>query len=128
MPLRLATSRERRVHLFIGDLHAGVRGALHLDLLQHQALEHLLAQHVLRRQLELLLAQSLAHRGDLGVQVAVEHDPVVDDRDHPIQQLPLGGQFAGLRMGPRACRGAGCRPAMSVPLRVEIVQNRRIAC
>ena len=51
---------ERLVHGLVGDLDAGVIGALHLDLLQDQALEHLLAQHVLRRQLELLLAQPVA--------------------------------------------------------------------
>ncbi len=60
MLLRLATSVERGVELLVGDLEAGVVGVLQLDLLQDQALEHLLAQHVLRRQLELLRLQPLA--------------------------------------------------------------------
>ena len=55
MLLRFATSCSAAFTCLVRDLEAGVVGALHLDLLQHQALEHLLAQHVLRRQLELLL-------------------------------------------------------------------------
>ena len=99
-------------------------GALHLDFLEHQPLEHLLAQHVLWRRLELLLVQPLAHRGDLRVQVAVEHDPVVDDRDHPIEQGALRGELAGLGMRELCAQGAA-RAAPSVRA-TWVVKNRRM--
>ena len=44
----LATSLQRVVQRLVGHLDAGAIGALHLQFLQHQAVEHLLAQHVLR--------------------------------------------------------------------------------
>ena len=87
---------QRRVHLFVGHLDARLVGPLHLQLLQHEPLEHLLAQHVLRRQLELLLVQPLAHRRHLRVEVAVEHHAVVHDGDDAVEHVPLGGQFARL--------------------------------
>ena len=55
-----ATSLQRVVQRLVRHLDAGAIGALHLQFLQHQAVEHLLAQHVLGRQLELLLAAGAA--------------------------------------------------------------------
>ena len=83
--------------MLVGYLDAGAVGALHLDLLQHQPLEHLLAQHVLRRELELLLAQPLADHMDLGVELALEHHAVVDDRRYAVEQLAAGCELARLR-------------------------------
>ncbi len=115
---------QRRVEGLVGDLDAGAVGALDLDLLQHQTLEHLLAQHVLRRQLELLLPQPLADRFDLGVQITVEHHAVVYDRHYPIEQLAAGGELAGLRLharrhaeGGHAKRRARLRPGQNPPHR-----------
>ena len=89
---------ERCVHGLVRHLDAGAIGALHLDFLQYQALEHLLAQDVLRRQLELLLAQPPTHGLHLRVELAVEHDAVIDDGRHAVEQFTLGGQLAGLRL------------------------------
>ena len=77
---------ERAVQRLVGNLEAGAVRALHLDFLQHQPLEHLLAQHVLRRQLELLLAQALGDHGDLLVELALEHDAVVDHGGDAVEQ------------------------------------------
>src|SRR2546430_9926716 len=52
-----------------------------------RSLEHLLAQDVLRRQLELLLAQPPTHGLHLCIQLAVEHDAVIDDGRHAVEQL-----------------------------------------
>ena len=46
------------VERLVGHLDAGAIGALDLQLLQHQPIEHLLAQDVLRRQVDLLRANA----------------------------------------------------------------------
>ena len=99
---------QRGVHGLVRYLDAGVIGALDLDLLQYQALEHLLAQDVLRRQFELLLAQPHADDVHLRLELAVEHDAVIHDRCHAVEQLTLGGQLAGLRVR-RLLQGEGRR-------------------
>ena len=58
---------QRLVEHFVGDLDAEAVGALHLHFLQHEALEHLLAQHVARRQLLPALLDAL--RDDLRLRV-----------------------------------------------------------
>ena len=52
MLVLLGDVAQRVVQRLVGHLDAGAIGALHLQFLQHQAVEHLLAQHVLRRQLD----------------------------------------------------------------------------
>src|SRR2546430_1299775 len=73
-----------------------------------RSLEHLLAKDVLRRQLELLLAQPPTHGLHLRVELAVEHDAVIDDGRHAVEQFTLGGQLAGLRLR-RLLQGEGRR-------------------
>ena len=80
----------------VRNLHAGLVRPLQLDLLEDQPLEHLLAQHVLRRQFELLAAQALGDGRDLLIKLAGEDHAVVDDRRHAIEQLAFGGELAGL--------------------------------
>jgi hypothetical protein len=99
MPLRCATSVQGRVQGLVRDLQAGLGGTLGLDFLQDQALQHLLAQHVLGRQLELLRPQALAHDGNLVVELAVQHHAVVDHGGDAIEELAFGGELAGLRAG-----------------------------
>ena len=96
MPLRCATSVRAVFRVSSGTFNPAFVGALGLDLLQHQALQHLLAQHVLGRQLELLLPQALAHDGDLVIELTVQHHAVVHHGGDAVQQLALGGQLAGL--------------------------------
>ncbi len=78
-------------------------GALHLQLLQHQPLENLLAEHVLGRHFLLLLPEAFADGGHLLVELALEHH-ALDSRfarngsRHPVQQLAGGGQITGLGM------------------------------
>ena len=103
----LGDFRQRVVQRLVGHLDAGALGALHLQLLQDQALEHLLAQHVLRRQLELLLPQALGDRGDLLVELAGEHDAVVHDGGDPVEQHAAGGQLARLGDAQRASSSEG---------------------
>ena len=60
---------------------------LHLDLLQHQPVEHLLAQHRGGRHLHALAADALGDLGDLFIEFAAEHHAVVDHRSDPIEHL-----------------------------------------
>ena len=83
-------------------------GALHLQFLQDQAVEHLLAQDVLRRQVEVLRAQALGDDEHLLVELAREHHALVDGGGHAIEQHTGARGFTGL--GER-CRGADDRPA-----------------
>ena len=77
-------------------LEAGVGGALGLDLLQDQTLQDLLAQNVLRRQLQFLGAQPLAHGGHLVIELAVEYHAVVHHGSYPVEHHATGGELAGL--------------------------------
>ena len=90
---------QRLVQRFVGHLHAEARRALHLDLLQDQALEHLLADDVGRRHLRALAAQALGDERRLRVELALQHDAVVDDRDHAVERDAACGHVARLREG-----------------------------
>src|SRR5579863_2834246 len=89
--IALGDVQQRRVEGLVRDLHPRAGGMLQLDFLQHEALEYLLAQDVLRRQFELLRAQPRGDGFDLRVELTVEHHAVVDDRRDPVEQFALGG-------------------------------------
>ena len=91
-----AISCKRVVQRLVRDFHAGLFGALQLDLLEHQPFEHLLAQHVLRRKLQFLLAHALGDRRDLLIKLAREHHAVIHHRRHAIEHSPLVCEIAGL--------------------------------
>ena len=90
---------QRVVQRFVGHLDAGAFGALHLQFLQHQAVEHLLAQDVLRRQLELLRAQALGDDEHLLVELARQHDAFVDGGGDAVEQHAGAASLAGLGEG-----------------------------
>ena len=94
---------ERAVQHFVGHLDAEAVGALHLDLLDDQPLEDLPAQHVARRQLGLLLTQALDDLVGLRIELADEHDAVVDDGGDAVEQLAAAGELA--RLGERGAAG-----------------------
>ncbi len=71
--------------------------ALHLNFLQHQAIEHLLLQHALRGQLDFLFLQPLLDRGHLLVQLALENQAVIDDGRDSVEQFAVNADVAGLR-------------------------------
>ncbi len=99
---------QRVVQGFVRHLDAGAIRALHLQFLQHQAVEHLLAQDVLRRQVEVLRAQALGDGEHLFVELAREDHAFVDGGGHAIEQDAGAGGFTGLGDTPRRRRG---RPA-----------------
>ena len=61
----------------------------------------------------------------LRVQIAVEHHAVVDDRDHAIEQLALGGELAGLRLARPGAQRPAARQA-SDP-RAEVMNPSHVA-
>jgi hypothetical protein len=81
--------------------------------LQHQALEHLLAQHVLRRQLDVLLLQALRDQHQLLVELALQHHAIVHGGRDTIEQLAARAQIARLRGSERGgeCQQCGDRRA-----------------
>ena len=94
---------ERAVQHFVGDLDAEAVGALDLDLLDDQPLQDLPAQHVARRQLGLLLTQARGDLVGLRIELADEHDAVVDHGRDAVEQLAAAGQLA--RLGERRAAG-----------------------
>ena len=99
MLLRLATSRSASFSISSGHLDAEALGALHLDLLQDQALEHLLADDVGRRQLRALALQPVGDERALRVELALQHHALVDDGDHAVERDAARGHVARLREG-----------------------------
>ena len=89
---------ERLVELLVVDADAALGGALHLDFLQHESLEHLLAQYRLRRQFLARLLQALRDRLDLIVQFALQHHAFVDHGGDAIEHRAFVGERAGLRL------------------------------
>jgi hypothetical protein len=55
---------------------------------QHEALEHLLPQDVRRRQLLPLLLNAVGDRAHLLLELATQHDAVVDDGRDAVEQHP----------------------------------------
>ena len=90
---------QRAVQLLIRDGEADALGALHLNFLQNQAVEHLLPQHALRRHFDLLLLQPLGHGIHLSVQIAFQHQTLVDDGRNAVQEFAVRADVPGLREG-----------------------------
>ena len=90
---------QRLVQHLVRHLHAEPSGALDLDLLEDQPLEHLLADDVGGRQLRALALQAVGDEGALRVELALQHDALVDDRDHAVERDAGRGQVARLREG-----------------------------
>ena len=92
---------KRAVQLFVRDGQADPLGALRLDLLQDQAVEHLLAQHALGGQLDLLFLKPLRDRIHLRVELALQDQAVVHDGRNAVQQFAVHADVPGLRMSRR---------------------------
>ena len=88
---------ERLIEILVVDADARALRALHLDLLQHQPLEHLLSQHRLWRHLEALRLETLADERDLFVDFAAQHHALVDHGGDAIEHHASVGQRARLR-------------------------------
>jgi hypothetical protein len=88
---------QRAVQLFVGNRQADVLGALHLNFLQHQTIEHLLLQHALRGQLDFLILQPLGDRIHLGVELAFQDQTIVHNGRDPVEKLAVNAEVAGLR-------------------------------
>ena len=84
------------VQLLIGDVEADLLGTLHLDFLQDQPLEHLLAQHARTWQSDFLFDQALGDRVELAVHLGLQHQAVVDDRRNAIKNFTMRPQIPGL--------------------------------
>ena len=93
---------ERGIERLVVDTDAGALRTLHLDLLQHQTVEHLLAQHGGGRHLHALAADALRDLGDLFIEFAAEHHAVVDHGSDPIEHLAPVRERARLGMGASA--------------------------
>ena len=77
-------------------------------------------QHALRGQLDLLFLQPLGHRVHLRVQLALQHQAVVDDGRNAVEQLAVDADIAGLRTGGRRPRAAAMRsPQRTATLRIS---------
>ena len=92
----LGNVAHRIVQRLVGHLDAGAIGALHLQLLQNQAVEHLLAQDVLRRQLVVLRAQAFGDDQHLFVELARQHDALVYGGRDPVEEHAGTAGFTGL--------------------------------
>lgn len=75
----------------------------HLQLDQHQALEHLAAEHVIRGQLGLATGVLRLDVGDRTLELALQDHVLIDDSSDAVQRLGLlrknlqGGGHAGHR-------------------------------
>jgi len=87
---------QRAVQLFIGNRQAHMLRALHLYFLQHQAIEHLLPEHILRGQFDFLILEPLGDRIHLRIQLAFQHQAVIHDGRNPVEKLAVNADVAGL--------------------------------
>ncbi len=85
----LGDAADGAVQFVVADADAGAVGARHLQLDQHQALEHLALQHVVRRQLRFAAGILRLHVANGTIQFALQHDILVDDRSDAVQRLGL---------------------------------------
>jgi hypothetical protein len=90
---------ERVVELLVGHLDARTVCPLHLQLLQHEAVQHLLAQDVGGWQIELLLTQPLGDDENLLVELARQDHTFVHRGGDAIEQHAGARRFAGLGRG-----------------------------
>ena len=95
----------RGIDLFVRYLDAGAVGVLGLNFLEHQTLEHLRSDHVLIGQWHILAAQSRDDLAHLLVELALEHDAIVDDRDDAFEHLAMAGELLPGRHGAGAAGG-----------------------
>ena len=93
----------RLVQLLVADTDAAALGAGHLQLDQHQALEHLAAEHVFRRQLVFTADVLRLDVGDRTLELALQDHVLIDDGGDAVKRLRLlgkhlqGGRHAGHR-------------------------------
>ena len=92
---------QRAVQLLVRDGQADPLGMLGLNFLQNQSIEHLLFEHALRGQFDLLFLQPLGDRVHLRVQFAFQHQAVIDDGRNAVEHFAVHADIAGLRMGGR---------------------------
>lgn len=104
----LGDGAHRLVQLLVGDTDAGAVADLLLDVLDDQAFQHLLGQHVLGRQRRAALEQRLVHFTQALVELALHDHIVVDDGDDPVQWYHFG-----MREGAKECC-AQCKGAQPV--------------
>jgi hypothetical protein len=81
----LGDAGHRLVDVGVGDADALFLGLLHLQAHQYQAVEHLPAQHVERRQLAGVVGILLLHGAHRLVELALQDDIVVDHRDDAVE-------------------------------------------
>ena len=88
--IALGDGADRLVEFFIGDANAGTVADLQLDVLDDQAFQYLLVQHVRRRQGRATLGDGLLHLANARIQLALHDDVVVDNRHDAVERLYLG--------------------------------------
>ncbi|MNZ46355.1 hypothetical protein D3C78_640340 [compost metagenome] len=81
----LGDGGHRLVQFLVGDTHAGAFADLHLQILEDQAFQHLLGQHIAGRHLRAALGDGLLDFAHALVELALHHHVVVDDGDHAVQ-------------------------------------------
>ncbi|MNN95283.1 hypothetical protein D3C81_2140670 [compost metagenome] len=87
------------VQLLVGDANAGAVADLQLQVLDDQALQHLLAEHMLGRQRGAALGAGLLHFVQALVQLALHDHVVIDDGDHSVDGANLGMREAAEEQG-----------------------------
>ena len=88
---------DRLVKLGIIHLEARLAGKLHLDAIHDHPLQQLALEHVLRRQVRVLLLQLLERGCETLPQVVLRNDLVADDRNDAVGLDRIGGCRAGWR-------------------------------
>ncbi|KAG1256628.1 hypothetical protein G6F65_016239 [Rhizopus arrhizus] len=97
----------RLVQLLVADPDAAALGAGDLQLDQHQALEHLAAEHVFRRQLVFTAGVLRLDVGDRTLELALQDHVLIDDGGDAVKRLRLLGKHlqGGGHAGHRQQRG-----------------------
>ena len=97
----------RLVQLLVADTDAAALGAGHLQLDQHQAFEHLAAEHVFRRQLVFPAGILRLDVGDRTLELALQDHVLIDDGSDAVKRLRLLGKHlqGGGHAGHRQQRG-----------------------
>ena len=99
--VRLREAFERFLHGGVVDVDAVFLRLLQLDALQHHLVEHLLAQLVQRRDRRVLLVQPARDQAHAVVQFAPRDDTVVDHRGNGIDRLAATAAGQRLRLDRR---------------------------